>query len=220
LFGQQTNRPNTRNTVRYNVSVNDSRIGYHGAISLFGGVDGGDYGGRVSDARVYQNTVIVGDRSPPTPAILFLGSVDATTVANNVFFGPLALANRQPSGKILLQGNDYFSIGDSLVEWDKSAYSKLDDWRRATGSEEADGASTGIQADPQLINPATPTRIVRAAQLHLVAGFAPGPTSPLPQAGGKLSSLGINDPGQRDFLGAPVSANSRDIGAIGKQSAS
>jgi hypothetical protein len=216
LFGQQTNRPNARNVVRYNISVNDSRIGYHGAISLFGGVDQGNSNGRVSDARVYQNTIIVGDRNPPTPAILFFGSVDNTTVANNVLFGPMALANRQPNGKILLQGNDYFAVGDTLIEWDKSAYSTLDDWRRATRSEDADGASTGIQADPGLLNIATPTSIVRAAQLHTATSFAPGLTSPLPQAGVELASVGINDPGQRDFLGAPVAPSSRSIGAIGK----
>jgi hypothetical protein len=220
LFGQQTNRPNARNVVRYNISVNDSRIGYHGAISLFGGVDDGNYNGRVSDARVYQNTVIVGDRNPPTPAILFLGSVDSTTVANNVFFGPIAVANRQPSGKIVLRGNDYFSTGDTLIEWDKSTYSKLDDWRRATPSEDGGDTSTGIQADPGLVNTATPTAIVRAAQLHTASGFAPGPTSPLPQAGVDLASLGINDPRQHDFLGAPVSAASRSIGAISKQNSS
>jgi hypothetical protein len=221
LFGQRTNRPNTSNVVRYNISVNDSRIGYHGAISLFGGIDDRDYSGHISDARVYQNTVIVGDRNPPTPAILFLGSVDATTVANNVFFGPIALANREPSGEIVLHGNDYFSTGgDTLIEWDKSTYSKLDDWRRATRLEQADGAATGVQADPGLLNTATPTGIVRAAQLHSVTGFAPGPSSPLPQAGVDLSSLGISDPGQRDFLGAPVSATSRSIGAIGQRNSS
>jgi hypothetical protein len=217
LFGQQSNRPNTRNVVRYNISVNDSRIGYHGAISLFGGVDQGNSNGRVSDARVYQNTVIVADRNPPAPAILFLGDVDNTTVANNVLFGPLAVANRQPNGKIILQGNDYFSVGDTLIEWDKSTYSKLGDWRRATRSEDANGVSTGIQADPGLLNMETPTSIVRAAQLHTATGFAPGPTSLLPQAGVELASLGINDPGQGDFLGAPVSATSRSVGAIGKR---
>jgi hypothetical protein len=141
-------------------------------------------------------------------------------VANNVFFGPIAVANRQPSGKIMLHGNDYFSIGDTLIEWDKSTYSKLDDWRRATPSEDADGASTGIQADPGLVNTATPTGIVRAAQLRTATGFAPGPTSALPQAGVDLASLGINDPGQRDFLGEPVSATSRSIGAVGKRNPS
>jgi Right handed beta helix region len=217
LFGQQTNRPNTRNTVRYNISVNDSRIGYHGAISLLGGVDKGDYNGRVSDAKIYQNTLVVADNNPPTPALLFLGSVDATTVANNVLSGPLAVANRQPAGNILMRENDYFSIGDHLIEWGNSTYASVDDWRRAIGSEEANGSSAGIQADPQLVNPATPTSVIRATQLRSATGFSPGPTSPLPGAGVDLASVGIADPGSRDFLGAPVTEGRPGIGAIVKQ---
>jgi hypothetical protein len=215
LFGQHNNRSNTRNTVRYNVSVNDSRIGYLGAISLLGGV-GGDDNGRVSAAQIYQNTVVVNDNSPVTPAILFLGAVDETTAANNVFSGPLALARRQPSGNLVLRGNDYFSIGDRLIDWDKSMFGTLDEWRRATGSEQVNGASTGIQAAPQLIGPATPISVVRASQLPRVTGFSPGPGSPLVGAAARLSSVGITDPGERDFLGARVTSTVSDIGAIVK----
>jgi hypothetical protein len=214
LFGQHSNRSNTRNTVRYNVSVNDSRIGYLGALSLLGGV-GGD-NGRVSAAQIYQNTVVVNDTSPVTPAILFVGAVDETTVANNVFSGPLALARRSPSGNLVLRGNDYFSIGDRLIEWDKSTFGTLDEWRRATGSEQVNGASTGTQAAPRMIDPATPKSVVRASQLPRVTGFSPGPGSPLVGAGVRLSSVGITDPGERDFLGAGVIPKVSDIGAIVK----
>jgi hypothetical protein len=214
LFGQHTNRPNTRNTVRYNVSVNDSRRGYLGAISLLGGVDNADHDGQVSGARVYQNTVVVNDKTPRTPAILFLGAVADTTVANNVLSGPLALANRQETGKLLLRGNDFFSSGNDPIEWNNSTFATLDDWRRATGSEEVNGTSTGIQAAPQLTDPATPKGVLRATQLPGLTGFSPAPGSPLLGAGVALSSVGINEPGDRDFLGARVTSARRTIGAI------
>lgn len=216
LFGQKTNRSNIRNTVRYNVSVNDSRTGYLGGISLVGGVDKGASNGRVSGAQVYQNTVVVHDKTPLTPAMLFLGAVDATTVANNVLSGPLALANRQPAGELMLRGNDYFSSGENVTEWNKSMFATVDDWRRASGSEQVNGAATGIQAEPQLIDPATPTRVVRATQLPGATGFSPGPDSPLIGAGVPLSSVGITDPGDRDFLAAAVQSARSDIGAIFK----
>jgi hypothetical protein len=215
LFGMHSNRSNARNTVRYNISVDDSRRGYLGSISLFGGTGGADDNGRVEQAKVYQNTVVINEVNPSTPALLLAGSVDGAVVANNLLSGPVAVAGRQPNGQIRLHGNDYFSIGPHLIAWNTMTYDNVEDWRRATGAEVLNGTATGVQSSPQLTDPVPPTAITEAKQLGGATGFAPRPGSALIGSGVPLSAVGVTDTGGRDFLGAAVTSQA-DIGAIAK----
>jgi hypothetical protein len=216
LYGQRSSGPNARNVVRYNVSVNDARRpgGTLGAISLLGGIDEGAYNGRVAEAKVYQNTVVLNDANLVKPALLLTGRLERAVVANNVLAGPLALAGRQTSGESVLQGNDYFSMRSSLVEWDGVEFATFDDWRNRPGAESTDKVPGGIAAAPDLVDSAVPTSIISATQLNSATGFAPKPGSPLIGSGIPLGTVSITEPGDRDFLGTEVRPDRRDIGAV------
>lgn len=214
LFGQRTNGSNTRNAVRYNISVNDSRNGYMGAITLVGGSGIGDDDGRISDAVIYQNTVVINDPTPPTPALLVIGAVERTKVANNILAGPVALVNRQPATDVTLAGNFYYSWGAKLVQWGDTDFATLEQFRAATESERLNGTATGLQGSPQLVAPSLPTAIGRATQLDKATGFAPQAGSALIDGGVALPAAGVTDPGGRDFLGTVVDSARSGIGAI------
>jgi len=216
LYGQRSSGPNMRNVVRYNISVNDVRRsgGTLGAISLLGGIDNGAYNGHVSEAKVYQNTVVLNDANPVKPALLLMGRLQSAIVANNVLAGPLALAGRQTSGDSVLQGNNYFSLRPSLLEWDGVEFATFDDWRNRPGAQSSDKVPGGIVAAPDLVDWAVPAGIISPTQLDAATGFAPKPGSPLIGSGVPLHSVGITEPGGRDFLGTEVDSDRRDIGAV------
>ena len=83
LYTGQNNSAHVGNTVRYNISENDSRRGAHGGIQL---------GGRIYGDAIYQNTVYTSPSGAGTPKPLrVLSAGSGITVRNNILFasGPL-----------------------------------------------------------------------------------------------------------------------------------
>ena len=213
LIAQRSNQSNSRNTVRHNISINDSRNGFQGAISLVGGAGGGGTG-QINDARVYQNTVIVEQDAPRAPALLIVGTLENTAVVNNILAGPLSVANEQPAGGVRLLGNNYSAKGP-VAEWGDEKLADLAQLRQVTGTEQLDGKATGLEGNPGLLNPAVPTNIGRATQLAGADGFIPRPDSPVISGGVPLSGAGIDDPGD-DFFGTSIRPAQDFIGAIAR----
>lgn len=213
LIAQHPNQSNRGNTVRHNISVNDSRNGYQGAIALVGGTGGGGTG-QINDARVYQNTVVVDQDVPRVPALFIVGALENTVIVNNIFAAPLPVANRQPTNGVRLLGNNYSARGP-VAEWGDAKLADLAQLRQATGTEQLDGKATGFEGNPGLLNPAVPTNIGRATQLAAADGFIPRPDSPVISDGVPLSGAGIDDPGD-DFFGTSIEPAQDFIGAIAR----
>ncbi len=100
-------RASLGNIVRFNISSGDALETINAAGIIVSG--------RVLDTAVYQNTVVMGDRSAGPHAALWLGkSVSGVTVRNNIFMmtSPAVIVVAQDAlrpSAALLQGNDYFT---------------------------------------------------------------------------------------------------------------
>jgi len=201
------------NIVRFNISSGDALETINAAGIIVSG--------RVIDAAVYQNTVIIGDRSAGPHAALWLGkSVRGITVRNNIFMttSPAAIVVAQHALKpatAMLQGNDYFTTASHLtVLWGLSApYQSLPSWRAATGQEIVRGRPAGIAADPRLRGPVLGLTSRAATDPGNGAGFVPVSGSPVLRAGLDLSRLFHTDPGRVGYGGQPVSQGRPNIGA-------
>lgn len=218
LYGAAETRGHARNTVRFNISSNDSRRGdFHGGISVLGGLTGpGRPGGIVGD-QIYHNTVVMGagaDGALP-PAIRIGDTLDEVTVRNNIFLslggGPLLLAADSTDDGATFEGNTYFGISeDSRIVWDGTEFETLSGWRYTTGQEIVSGDAVGAQADPELVNPAPPTTVTAADQITSASGFALRPGSSM--IGGGVPLPGI-DPGAHDYFGVRLTPDHVDTGA-------
>ncbi|MGM5068628.1 right-handed parallel beta-helix repeat-containing protein [Rhodococcus qingshengii] len=218
LYGASETRGHGRNTARFNVSSNDSRRGdFHGGISVLGGLTGpGQPGGIVGD-QIYHNTVVMGagtDGAAP-PVIRIGGTLDEVMVRNNIFLsqggGPLLLAVNSTDNGATFEGNNYFGTSEnSRIIWAGAEFESLSGWRYATGQEIVSGEAAGSQADPELVDPASPTTVAAADQITSASGFALRPGSPMIGAAAPLAGI---DPGTRDYFGVPLMPDRVDAGA-------
>ncbi|KOG43746.1 hypothetical protein AQJ84_08525 [Streptomyces resistomycificus] len=211
IYSAVPNRAHTDNTVRYNISHDDSR-----KLQDYGGIVA--FGSRVTDLDIYQNTVLTRANGPVRPpALRLLSSLGAVTVRNNVFVTdgpPLVVSqNAFASSDVLLQGNDYHSPRGWNLQWGELSYTGLDAWRQATGQETLGPRPLGTDRDPCLapvplstagpnLNGTGPTRGALAAQC----------TPVLTGAAVDLRVLGV-DPGPVDYFGTPLSG-SPGVGAV------
>jgi hypothetical protein len=202
------------NTVRYNISQNDSRNHDHGAIYLSGGA------GLVNN-QVYGNTVYLTPSSNAGIAAIKLVDVGTgNTIRNNIFYTtsgvrPVATDAAYATSSVLFQGNDYFvASGAFQIAWGGATYASLAAWRTATSQEMNGAASTGSTANPMLINAGNGGTVGDAARLHTLTAYQFLPVSPVKDAGVNLTTLGVSV-GARDYFGAtPNYGTGYDIGAF------
>lgn len=217
LFADEQNRTHTRNTVRFNISSNDSRRGdFHGGITVLGGLTGPNRPGGIVGAQIFQNTVMMGADGLHPPAVRIGGTVQGVVLQNNLLISlggdPLVFALDIVEGAVRLQGNNYFSFDENFeIVWNGTGFTSLHDWRAATGQEIAFGRTTGSDADPELALPFPPTVVVtQADRIRDMLGFRLRAGSPMIGAG--IVSAG-DAPGMRDFFGIAVTPQVADIGA-------
>jgi hypothetical protein len=203
-------QPHRDNIVRYNISQNDGRKGYPGGITT---------GGGLSRAQIYHNTIYTSYRSASTRAIYVLGGSTDIAFRNNVLIttggAPLVDIASGQSG-IVFQGNSYWASGSALTFRDSGVnYSSLAAWRTATGRETNGATPTGLDSDPQLLNPGNAPVLNDPALLSSLTHYRPASTSPLIDAGLDLAQAPWNLViGTRDFAGIPLPTGARpDIGA-------
>ncbi|MFD3500357.1 right-handed parallel beta-helix repeat-containing protein [Streptomyces sp. NPDC058676] len=210
-YSAAPNTAHTGNTIRYNISHDDSR-----KLPQYGGIVA--LGTRVGDLAIYQNTVLItANGAVRAPALRLEPSLRGVTVRNNVLVtdGSPVVAAQGPldTSAVLLQGNDYHSWGDWALLWGGRAYRDMASWRQVTRQEVLGARVTGTDRDPCLapaplavvgpdLRGRGPTRSALAARcVHELAGAAVD-----------LWAMGI-DPGQVDYLGAPLSG-SPGVGAV------
>ncbi|MFG2133787.1 right-handed parallel beta-helix repeat-containing protein [Streptomyces sp. NPDC048751] len=205
------NGAHTDNTIRYNISHNDSR-----RLQDYGGIVA--FGARVTNLAIYHNTVLTTADGPVrAPALRLQQSLGDVTVRNNVFVtdGPPVVESQGafvPSD-VLLQGNDYHSSQGWSLLWGDRAFTDLDAWRQATGQETLGPRATGTDVDPCLTRVPLPTAgpnlygtgPTRGALASRCAGTLTG-------AAVNLRDLGVN-PGPVDYFGAPLTG-SPGVGAV------
>lgn len=202
------------NTVRYNISQNDTRSHDQGAIHLGGGAG-------LSNSQVYQNTVyLTPTANAAIAAIKLAGIGSGNTVRNNIFYvtGGMPIVSSDAayaSASVLFNGNDYYVApgGISPIQWGGTSYASLTAWRTATAQESLGGAPTGTNVNPMLVSAGGGGTIGDPARLHTLTAYQLVPASPVKDAGVLLSSSPTITP--RDYFGAsPYYNNAWDIGAM------
>ena len=143
------------NTVRFNVSRDDTRRGGYPAILLAGD------GQAVTESAVYNNSVFL---SPPVggmpSAVEVLGEVSGASISANLLVtsGGLPLVNvPSPRPGLLFTGNDYWPSGLPLqINYNGVSYSSLGSWSAASGQESATGAEAATSLEPGLSSAGVP----------------------------------------------------------------
>jgi hypothetical protein len=199
-----------KNTLRYNISVNDCQKGDYGAISVWTG-GAGEEG--IYETKIYSNTVY----SAAGPAISFGGlrqEIHDTRISNNLFItaNKRALVQGEPDRSMAtFVGNAYWSIDCPL---NISGHQSLEEWREATGQEILDGKPTGLIVDPRMMDPRKSAIFGNPLNLQTSTAYHLRKDSPLIDAGLDLRTLFGIDPGKRDFWGNPIpQGKGYDIGA-------
>ncbi|WP_165943991.1 right-handed parallel beta-helix repeat-containing protein [Saccharopolyspora karakumensis] len=214
MFSDQPRNCFGNNTFRFNVSVDDARRNsFYGALTLMG---------NVQRVNVFNNTVLVLQRSGPESPVVYLALPENYAPAyiglhNNVFASHSSGALvHMPVGATpadaVFAGNSYFSSAGPAFDWDGAQYDSLGSWRAATGQEERANHPTGIEGDPELLNAHTPTRVVPAAEVEDFTAIKPVRDSPLIGNGLPLGEYFGIDTGGRDYFGEPI-ADRASIGA-------
>ncbi|MFH9863677.1 right-handed parallel beta-helix repeat-containing protein [Streptomyces sp. NPDC017202] len=211
VYSAVPNAAHTSNTLRYNISHNDSR-----KLQDYGGIVA--FGAHVTGLAIYQNTVLItANGAVRAPALRVQPSLRSVTVRNNVFVtdGSPVVASQGSfaSSYVLLQGNDYYSSTRWNLQWGARVYTNLEVWRQETGQETLGPRSTGTDRDPCLapVPPATAgpgldgTGPARGALTARCAATLTG-------AAVDLRSLGV-DRGAEDYFGTPLSG-SPGVGAV------
>jgi hypothetical protein len=222
LLASHDDTPYHTNTIiRYNVSQNDNRKMEYGSLHAFG---------RITNSEWYNNTVYVtpnGRRNPFGIQVRNGGIEDQD--AQNIHFRNNSIhvtggvrAVKVTSGQlegasgIRFEGNNYFADdGELEFQWgDDTTYSSLRRWRNATGQERVNGDETGSTFNPRHVQPTGGPALGSADLLGTVTAYQLRNDSPLIDRGLNLFALYGIDPGGRDFLGNPVSADTADVGAF------
>lgn len=202
LYAAPRNSSQSGNVIRFNISYGDSR-GYF----ALGGLA---VGGRVKNAAVYQNTVVMA-RTGSQATLKVSGPLQGVRVLNNIFVassaGPLVLAiNPMTRSQVVLAGNDYWApAGQWTVTWGTVLYHSLRAWRAATGQERLGTRLTGLVLPPLFAGP--------LSGQHGGAGFALQPRSRLRQAGLNLRLLFGLRAGPVYYSGRPYPVSTPDVGA-------
>ncbi len=211
LYTPTSGYADTSNVVRWNISSGDTQVNTR--------CSGIEVLGQITNARIYNNTVVMPSRPTTAPAIpLLLGSgPSGTTIRNNIFLtyqpGAVTYARSALSrSAALLQGNDYYSAaGTWKIRWGDTTYYSLTGFRSATQQEKLSASATGFAASPQLTGPVLDLSVTTPGDGG--SGFILGTTSPLLAKGLDLLALfGIN-PGPVNYSGYSVTSSALNIGA-------
>ena len=180
------------NTIRYNISVNNTGPGL-----LLGGKNGGS----VTYCEVYNNLFY----NNIHPAIVQVGDANNFNFRNNILVGPSTSSLVATGEGLRYQGNNYWFLDKGF---NLGGYHSLAAWVEASGQEKVEGRLVGLHANPQLRSPAAYEKLTDPTKLPTLMAFLVPPDSPVINAGLDLNSLfGIGVPAH-DFYGTSLSAGS------------
>ncbi len=205
------------NVIRYNIAESNGQANNYAGLDVWG---------RVIDCAIYGNDVYVSTGPSPYGIKIQNGAienlfVDNLQVFNNIFvttgFQPLMFVSGQElSGATDLEfhGNDYYSIaGTPNFTWG-GYFSNINDWQNATGQEMSNGVSTGLYANPDLVNIGSAGVVSDANLAGELTAYTLEPWSPLIDAGVNIATPSGVVPATSDFFGDVVpQGQAFDIGA-------
>jgi hypothetical protein len=201
-------RPNTGNTVRYNISQNDARRNSVGAIHLYS---------TVQNAIVHNNTVYLTPSSSGVPKALIVDSGTANTaLRNNLLLSTMAsplIEVVKGQTNLQFQGNNYWMAGLPLrLRWSGSEYGSLATWRAATGQERLGTTETGLSVDPGLVAAGSGPVLGDASLLSTLSQYRLRRDSRVIDAG--VPPVSTSTSSAVDFFGGAVPhGGQHDIGA-------
>ncbi|WP_052433835.1 right-handed parallel beta-helix repeat-containing protein [Streptacidiphilus melanogenes] len=195
-FSAVKTQPSQRNTIRYNVSRDDSR--------KFAGYGSVDLSGWLSGIDVHHNTVVQTKTGSKAPLLKFGLHITQSTVRDNLLSprGGAVAASHQAytTAELLLQGNEYDTPAAAWqVTWGAQTYSTLTAWRAVTHQELAQGKPSATIAPAKLLW----TRAASWDPTHTPAPELPA-GSALGTAGLDLKTLFAQDPGPADYFGTAI----------------
>ena len=204
-------------TIRYNISVNDSRLSSMGGVQ----VNSNDVatGGGVNNAEVYNNTVYLTPNNVSSPPAFYVdGKVFSLEIANNIIQitgGLQLLSNSQPVVSQFL-GNNYWCSGSQFkIKWNGIYYNQFSDWQAASGQEKYNDTTTAMLFDPLLLNPNQYPTINNTDSMDVILKnyFTLQKNSPAIDAAFPDSVFGLQRM-QTDFFGVTIPRYGKlDIGA-------
>lgn len=215
------NNLNNQNTIRYNISQNNSRklIGA-GEIFVWGTTVGSD---------IYNNTIYVSPSSSGLSAGIHIANSGVSTeyvnglhLRNNVIYtnGGVPLINITSQSltgatDLLFQGNDYYPSNSSFtIVWGNNTYSSLSTFQAGAKQEILNDIPLGLSVDPGLVAPGTGGIITDPNKLSTLTAYQVVPTSSIIDKGLNLSSSFGISPGSNDYYGNIIPQGSNyDIGA-------
>jgi len=214
-------RPWGNNTVRYCLSINDSRTN-NSAVTLFT-APGTEWNG----LNFYHNTIIISpsnrNKYPSAGAFQmtdFGSNMSGIACYNNIFqtSGPLSLISVPLSFKNSnprFLGNLYWNTDQTFIFNYGTKYQSLQEFRNAGEyCEKLNGLPTGMDLDPKLIPSSIPSPVLYPQAHDSLQTARLSNLSPAIDRGLELNSMFGIDPGPRDFYGHPIPIQGRyDIGA-------
>ena len=206
------------NTIRYNISQNDGR---RPESSSAGGIFVSE---KVKSINIYGNTVYLSGLwgSPRLSAINIVsyGNMPKDVlVANNIFITTVGAAVVSVGEDVVASArflnNSYWASGHLItINFGKTTYSSIADWRDATGQEQFNNKSLGTESDPLVTDPGSGRTLNNPDLLPSLSAYILKSNSPLIDRGIDLQGLFGLDIGDRDFFQNPLlPSNELDIGA-------
>jgi hypothetical protein len=208
-------RPWSNNVVRYNISENDGKTNA-GGITLFKGA-----GTVMNGVKIYNNTVYTSPApANPGPAAFKIMAwntgITGAEIYNNIFqtTGGIPLIDIPAGYNAYFAGNMYWTTGGAFkIKYQGTTHSSLQSWRTATGNEVSGSVSTGLNADPKLMNAGLGITVYPNLSSQLNA-YKLAANSPAINAGLNLTQkFGINIGATDFFKNVSLAGTAGDIGA-------
>ncbi|MFN7140832.1 MAG: FG-GAP repeat domain-containing protein, partial [Limisphaerales bacterium] len=196
------------NIIRYNISHNDGRKNGYPGMFVYG---------PVSNADIYNNTVIIQQTNGSPPALIVQNGARNIRFRNNIFYsaGGARLVHILPGNHgLVFQNNCYYAADGSFsIVQDGSNYRTLSAWQDGTGQETYNGQKVGFEVDPRFISIGEPRLLNDANALGTLTGYRLDRSSPLLSKGLDLTSLFGLNPGNRDFFTTTPATRRFNLGA-------
>ena len=215
-------RPFGHNTVRYNISENDSRTqgGYYGCVAI--GMGDTSVNSGIHNVDIYNNTFyktrIAGGDSAQGPAVSLDGrNITGIRICNNIFVldSTRRFVYDYHGAGVTFLNNDYWSRAGFWVTVGSRHFYSAPAWSSATGAEVSGGRLMAKLSSPVLLAPGRGGTIGNADSLRrLLLSYGLTKGAPMIDSGISVSGVfGIN-PGTMDVAGnATPAGKGYDIGA-------
>ncbi|MDE2100491.1 MAG: hypothetical protein KGL39_24820 [Patescibacteria group bacterium] len=203
-----------------NVSINDGQASASYPNAGFAVVDQSTTGNRMTDATIYNNTVIqsssigiggvVVSPAPSACTLKILNNVFVNTTGRVITFSSTSILS------LIVAGNAYYGGASPIYYWGGTSYTSLSAFRSSGTRELFSAVNTGHEGDPQLSSLTGVTSSGSIQSLSTLKSLAPASaTSACLTAGiDKSGSIASVTYSGTDLMGNTLAATSPAAGAI------